>query len=336
MVPLWTLPIAIGCGNVIIMKPSEKVPMTLNRVAELIRESGIPDGVFNIVNGQAPVVNAICDHPDIKAVSFFGSSKVAELVSQRCRSLNKRVLALGAAKNHLVALPDCNTDMCSSDIVNSFTGCCGQRCMAASALILVTKQDALLNQIVQKASALKPGQNTGEVGPLIDQIAVDRVLRYVNEAEAGGAKILLDGRKWNQEKKEGFWFGPTIIAHKSPLDPAFTDEIFGPVLSVVETETKEQAIEIENRSPYGNAACVYTTVGANAEYFVSRFHTGHVGINIGVPVPREPFSFGGWNASRFGDLDITGDGGLEFWTKRKKITTKWNPPQSKGLGDWMS
>lgn len=336
MVPFWTLPIAIAAGNCVILKPSEKVPRTMAKVMEIIKKAGIPDGVVQIVNGTVPVVEAICDHPDIPAITFVGSSKVAEIVSKRGRNNNKRVLALGAAKNHLVALRDCNTDMCSTDIVLSFTGCAGQRCMAASALIVVQQQDELINSIVAKASKLVPGQASGQMGPIIDEIAVQRCHKYIEEAVSrDGAKLLLDGRSWTG-KQPGYWIGPTILQHKSAKDAAFREEIFGPILSIVQVETKEEAIAIENASPYGNAACIYTTIGAHAEWFTSRFSVGMVGVNIGVPVPREPFSFGGWNASRFGDMDITGEGGLEFFTRRKKITTKWNPPSNKGTGDWMS
>jgi len=337
MVPFWTLPIAIAAGNCVILKPSEKVPRTMAYVMELIKATGIPDGVVQIVNGTVDVVEAICDHPQIPAISFVGSSKVAEIVSKRARANNKRVLALGAAKNHLVALRDCNADMCSTDIVQSFTGCAGQRCMAASALILVQEQKDLLDLIISKASKLRPGQGAGEMGPIIDEIAVKRCHRYIEEAVSrDGATLLLDGRSWTTQQKAGYWIGPTVILHKSAKDAAFTEEIFGPILSVVIVETKEEAVAIENASPYGNAACIYTTVGAHAEWFTQRFSVGMVGVNIGVPVPREPFSFGGWNNSRFGDLDITGESGLEFWTRRKKITTKWNPPANRGNGDWMS
>lgn len=282
------------------------------------------------------MVESICDHPQIEAVTFVGSSKVAEIVAHRARLKNKRVLALGAAKNHLVALPDCNVDMASTDIVNSFTGCAGQRCMAASALITIGEQPDLIEAIRAKASKIQPGQSAGTMGPVIDEIALKRITGYIDEAEKDGCKIILDGREWTKKLTKGYWIGPTIIIQKSPKDRAFVEEIFGPVISVVAVETKEQAIEIENASPYGNAACVYTTVGAHAEWFIQRFSAGMCGVNIGVPVPREPFSFGGWNKSRFGDLDITGEHSLEFFTKKKKVTTKWNPPQNKGHGDWMS
>eukprot|EP01116_Phalansterium_solitarium_P008521 TRINITY_DN22436_c0_g1_i1.p1 TRINITY_DN22436_c0_g1~~TRINITY_DN22436_c0_g1_i1.p1 ORF type:complete len:501 (-),score=150.22 TRINITY_DN22436_c0_g1_i1:188-1690(-) len=335
MVPMWTLPIALAAGNAYILKPSEKVPMTMYRVKDLLKEAGLPDGVFSIVNGTAPVVNAFCDHPKINAVTFVGSSKVAELVSHRARLTNKRVLALGGAKNHMVSMPDCNIPMCANDIVASFTGCCGQRCMAASVLLTVGKQEELVKKIVEVASNLKAGQAGGEVGPVIDDLAQQRIIRYINEAEASGAQILLDGRGWATERKEGWWIGPTIIRHTNRADPALHDEIFGPVLSILEVESKEDAIAIENANPYGNAACIYTNAGATAEWFSKRFSVGMVGVNIGVPVPREPFSFGGSNISKFGDMDITGDGGLEFFTKRKKVTTKWNPPAA-GRQDWMS
>jgi acyl-CoA reductase-like NAD-dependent aldehyde dehydrogenase len=246
--------------------------------------------------------------------------------------------------------------------------------MAASNLIVVTEQKELVNEIVRKAAALPPGQGAGQVGPVIDQLALDRITKYIDDAESKyDAKILLDGRSWTKKYKDGYWIGPTVILHSKESgfkDPAFCDEIFGPTLSILEVDSKERAIEIENGNPYGNAAAIYTTVGANAEWFAARFSVGMVGVNIGVPVPREPFSFGGWNRSRFGDCDITGgtddtamlrpsrtcfsfalivllslcdccllvhsDGGMEFFTKRKKITTKWNLPAKRGAGDWMA
>lgn len=286
MVPMWTIPISLTVGNCVILKPSEKVPCTLQRIVELMTEAGVPPGVFQIVHGAAEVVTSMCDHPDISAVTFVGSSKVAEIVSTRCHAVNKRVLALGGAKNHLIALPDCDVGMAARDIVASFAGCCGQRCMAASVLILVGDEtDAVLQEVVATASKLLPGQQGGQVGPLIDGVAKERVLKYINQAENDGVKVLLDGRSW-ATRPEGFWVGPTVLLHSNARDPAMLDEIFGPVLSVIKVSSWDEAIAIENRNPYGNAACIYTEKGANAEWFTKRFRAAMLGVNIGIPVPR--------------------------------------------------
>ncbi|KAJ1425025.1 putative methylmalonate semialdehyde dehydrogenase [Ochromonadaceae sp. CCMP2298] len=288
MVPMWTVPISLTMGNCVILKPSEKVPLTMQRMVELMVVAGIPPGVFQIVHGAAEVVTAMCDHPDIAAVSFVGSSKVAEIVSKRCHAVNKRVLALGGAKNHLLALSDCDVAMASRDIVASFAGCCGQRCMAASVLLLVggDKESPLLKEVVETARKLVAGQAAGQVGPLIDGLALARVLEYIGEAEKGGAEILLDGRSWSSTHKAGFFVGPTIILHKSSADKAMVEEIFGPVLSVYCTSDWEEGIAIENSNPYGNAACIYTEKGASAEWFIKRFRAAMLGVNIGIPVPR--------------------------------------------------
>ncbi len=324
MVPMWTTPIALGVGNCVILKPSEKCPMTMTRVAELIKQAGIPDGVFQIVQGAIPVVEQICDNSDIKAVTFVGSSKVAEIVYKRCHNLGKKIISLGGAKNHLIALPDCDTQMAAQDITASFCGCAGQRCMAASALITVGDQPELLEAVIAKAKTLEPGQNPGQMGPVIDTQAQQRIIGFIDEAEKGGAKILLDGRSW--ASREGSWVGPTVILHTNPADRALHHEIFGPVISVLKVSSREEAIEIENKCPYGNAACVYTSSGGAANWFSERFRAGMIGINIGVPVPREPFSFGGMydTLSKFGEHDITGEGAMRFFTTRKKITTKWS------------
>ncbi|CAH1763673.1 11659_t:CDS:2, partial [Entrophospora sp. SA101] len=286
MVPMWTLPIAIATGNTLILKPSEKVPLTMNRVMALLKEAGIPDGVVNLINGTVEAVNAICEHPDIKAVTFVGTSHVANIVSEKCHKSGKRVLALGAAKNHLVAAPDCDLETTSTDVVNSFCGCAGQRCMAASVLLIIGPNPQLLDRIVSKAKDLKPGSNPSEIGPVIDQASLDKITSYINDAESSssGAEILVDGRSW-ATGKAGFWVGPTIILHKNKQDKALHDEIFGPVLSVYQCSSKEEAIEIENANPYGNAACIYTSSGATAEWFINRFNVGMCGVNIGVPVP---------------------------------------------------
>jgi len=331
MVPFWTLPIALTLGNVMIMKPSEKTPMTMSIVADLIKKAGYPDGVFQIVNGAVDVVNALCDNPGISAVTFVGSSKVAELVYKRCTTLCKRVLALGGAKNHLVALPDCDIEMAASDVVSSFSGCAGQRCMAASVLLVVGEQEKLIQRIVEKTRTLTRGQEAGQIGPVIDGASQARILRILNDAEKKGVKFLHDGRSWAADANEGFWVGPTVLLHESKDDEALHVEIFGPVLSILKVATWEEALRIENENPHGNAAGVYTQSGAAAEFFSSKFRAGMIGVNIGIPVPREPFSFGGLygTLSKFGDTDITGDGGLEFFTTRRKVTTKWG--KFKGL-----
>jgi len=334
MVPLWTLPIAVACGNTYILKPSEKVPMCAHKMMELIGKAGFPKGVVQCVNGTAEVVNALIDAPDVKAVAFVGSTKIAEIVSKRCRNLNKRCVALGGAKNHLVAVNDCNVDMCSTDVLNSFCGCSGQRCMAAANLLLVGPNDELMEKVVAKCSKIVAGDQKYQMGPLIDQAAVDRCKRYVDNAEKNGAKVLLDGRPWIEKFKStgGFWFGPTVLLLTDPKDPALHDEMFGPILSVLQVESNEAAIEFENANPYGNAACIYTSKGGTAEWFRKKFSAGMIGINVGVPVPREPFAFGGINASKFGDFDITADGAMEFFTWRQKCTSKWAPPEKK---TWM-
>jgi methylmalonic acid semialdehyde dehydrogenase len=333
MVPMWTIPIALGCGNAVILKPSEKVPMTMTYIATLIKEAGIPDGVFQTINGTRTTCEALIDHPDVKAVTFVGTSAIAQAVQLRAHNLGKRALCLGGAKNHLCVLPDADIDMCTSDIMNSFAGMTGQRCMAASVLLMVGKMDPrFVEMLVAKAKALKAGQEAGEIGPVIDQASKDKITRYINEAEArDGAEVLVDGRPWAEKK--GFWVGPTILKHKSKDDAAMTDEIFGPVLSIYEVETFDEAIANENSHPYGNAACIYTSVGQHAEYFLKRFSAAMLGVNIGVPVPREPFSFGGMNRSNFGCSDITGEGCMNFMTQLKKVTQKWVPPTSTSIVD---
>lgn len=323
MVPFWTVPIALVMGNTVVLKPSEKVPLTMQRVAALFEKAGFPDGVFNMVQGTREAVETLVDNPKVRAVTFVGSSPVAKIVSDRCRALGKRCTALGGAKNHLVALPDCEVEGAASDICVSFAGCAGQRCMAASVLLLMGKQEELLNNLIEKASKIEKGSNPGQMGPVIDENSYKKIISYIEGAEKDGSKILLDGRSWNYE--EGNWVGPTIIQHHSSKDKTIREEVFGPVLSVYEASSWEEAIEIENSNPFGNAASIYTTNGGNAEWFLNRFRASMLGVNIGIPVPREPFSFGGLygTQSKYGDMDITGDGAMEFFTNRIKVTSKW-------------
>ena len=331
MVPLWTIPNAVALGNCMILKPSEKVPLSAQRIAALLSEAGLPAGVLNIVNGDRQIVEAICDHPDIEAVSFVGSTRVAKIVYQRATSNLKRCTALGGAKNHLIVLPDAQEEMAATNIAASMAGCAGQRCMAASAMVAVGNVDHIINRLCAEAKQIVPGLNLGAV---ISKEAKERIEQYIDEAEAGGAKILVDGRNAVVEGKEGgYYVGPTIIDYVKPEMRIAKEEVFGPVLAIIRTSTVDEAIAIENSSEYGNASSVFTQNGGMAKYVMERASAGMVGVNIGVPVPREPFSFGGWNESKFGTADITGKSSVHFWTKLKKTTTKWNP---EAWTNWMS
>ena len=331
MVPHWTMPNALVLGNTMVMKPSEVVPLSTVRMAELLKEAGLPDGVFNLVNGGKEVVEAICDHPDIKAVSFVGSTKVAKIVYKRATSTLKRCVALGGAKNHLLVFPDANPEMTASNVVASMSGCAGQRCMAASVMVGVDNIQHIIDKMVEDAKSLIPGDNLGSV---ISAAAKERIENYIAEAEKDGAKILVDGRNTTVPGKEGgFYVGPTIIDYVTTDMSVAREEIFGPVISIIRAKDLDEAIEIENGSNYGNAAAVFTQSGGLAKQVMERASAGMIGVNIGVPVPREPFSFGGWNASKFGVGDITGRSSIEFWTQNKKTTTKWNP---EAQTNWMS
>lgn len=331
MVPNWTIPNALALGNCMIIKPSEKVPLSCGKIALLLKEAGLPDGVFNIVHGDSRMVQAICDHPGIEAVSFVGSTKVAKIVYQRATSNYKRCLALGGAKNHLMVLPDAIPGMTAQNVVASMSGCAGQRCMAASAMVAVGSTDHIIDKICDEARKIIPGKNLGAV---INKASKERIEHFITEAEQQGAKILVDGRNTVVEGKEnGTYVGPTVIDYVTPNMSVATEEIFGPVISIMRTNTVDEALAIENANPYGNAASVFTQNGGMARYIIDHASAGMIGVNVGVPVPREPFSFGGWNESKFGVGDITGKSSIEFWTKLKKSTVKWNPEA--GV-NWMS
>jgi malonate-semialdehyde dehydrogenase (acetylating)/methylmalonate-semialdehyde dehydrogenase len=333
MVPMWMFPLAIASGNAFILKPSEQVPLAPLRLAELLHETGLPDGVFNVLQGDRATSEALLDHPDVRAVAFVGSTAAARAVYQRGTSHGKRVLALGGAKNHLVVMPDADPEVTAQNVVSSAMGCAGQRCMAASVLIAVGREgavDRIIDLIVRRAAALRVGH---EIGAIISAPARDRILGYIDRAARRGATLLLDGRGATPPGgSEGFYVGPTVIDRLPSDDECLRDEIFGPVLSIVRVDTLDQALAIENASPFGNAASIYTRDGATAAYFEERASSGMVGVNIGVPVPRDPFSFGGWNQSHFGTGDITGRDGVAFWTRLKKITRKWSAPST----NWMT
>ena len=331
MVPHWTIPNAIALGNCLVLKPSELVPLSAGRIAELLADAGLPAGVFSVVHGGREVVEAICDHPGITAVSFVGSTRVAQQVYRRGTANLKRVLALGGAKNHLLVLPDADLEMTSSNVVASMSGCTGQRCMAASVMVAVGSTDHIVRRLVEHARSVAPGKH---LGPVISREAKERIERYVSEAEQAGATVLLDGRNTVVPGREGgFYVGPTVLDHVRPDMAIAKDEVFGPVLAIVRAKDVDHALAIENASTYGNAASVFTESGGLARYVTERASAGMVGVNVGVPVPREPFSFGGWNDSKYGVGDITGHGSIEFWTRAKKTTTKWN--REAGV-NWMS
>ncbi len=331
MVPHWTIPNALVLGNTMVLKPSEQVPLSSTRIAQLLKEAGLPDGVFNVVNGGQETVEALCDHPDIQAITFVGSTKVAKIVYARATSRYKRALCLGGAKNHLIVLPDANEQMSATNIAASMSGCAGQRCMAASAMVAVGPVDRIIKLLCEETKKIVPGENLGAV---ISQQAKQRIEGYITEAERQGAKVLVDGRGVKVKGKEkGYYIGPTVIDFVKPEMRIAQEEVFGPVLSIMRASTVDEAIGIENKSPYGNAASVFTQSGSLARYVAERASAGMIGVNIGVPVPREPFSFGGWNDSKFGSGDITGKSSVEFFTKLKKTTVKWNPES--GV-NWMS
>ena len=331
MVPHWTMPNAIALGNCMILKPSELVPISANRIAELLREAGLPDGVFNVVHGGQGAVEAICDHPDIEGITFVGSTRVAKVVYRRGTASLKRVLALGGAKNHLIVMPDADPEMTSSNVVASMSGCAGQRCMAASVMMAVGATDHIVERMANIVRGMAPGKH---IGPVISREAKQRIEKYITEAERAGAKVLVDGRDFTVSGREnGYYVGPTLIDYVTPDMKIAQEEVFGPVMVIIRSKNVDEALDVQARSKYGNAASVFTENGGVARYVMEKASAGMVGVNVGVPVPREPFGFGGWNESRFGVGDITGKSSIEFWTRSKKMTTKWN--REAGV-NWMS
>ncbi len=335
MVPMWTIPINLALGNAYVWKPSEKTPLTSIAITESLSEAGLPKGLLTLLHGGSEVVNTLIDHPLIKAIGFVGSTKIAKMVYDRGTRLGKRVLALGGAKNHIILLPDATMELSGSGIADSFTGCAGQRCMAASVLLAVGS-DPKINQHIEKikdrASSMVLGEN---MGAIITREQVQFLKSMIDQAEREGAQIILDGclAKTPTGLENGNWIGPTILDHVKPGSMAATTELFGPILSIIRVKDLTEALQIENSVEYGNACSIFTSSGAFAERVIREANTGMVGVNIGVPVPREPFSFGGINASKFGHGDITGAHSLDFWTNMKKITIKWEKQTD---SSWMS
>ncbi len=322
MVPMWMFPIALTVGNAFVLKPSEKVPLTACRLGELAVKAGYPAGVFSVVHGDKEAVLALADHPGVKAVAFVGSSVAARAVYVRATAAGKRALCLGGAKNAIILAPDADERLTLQAVVDSFTGCAGQRCMAASLLIAVDDRRGVVEKIAEAAARVVPGQG---MGALIDRDAKERLERAIAEAERAGAKVLVDGRRTPPPAggENGTWMGATVLDAGTADMECVRAELFGPVLTVLRVRTLDEALAVDRASAYGNATSVFTTSGAVARYVSERASSGMVGVNVGVPVPRDPFSFGGARDSKFGHGDITGHGGVEFWSRLKKITTKW-------------
>ncbi|WP_027943704.1 CoA-acylating methylmalonate-semialdehyde dehydrogenase [Amycolatopsis taiwanensis] len=333
MVPLWMHPIAIATGNTFVLKPSERDPSVSRLVAELYVEAGLPDGVFNVVNGDKVAVDAILDHPDIAAVSFVGSTPIAKYVHERATAAGKRVQALGGAKNHAVVLPDADLDYAANHLVAAAFGSAGQRCMAVSiGLAIGQAGDELVEILARKANAVKvgPGDDpSSDMGPVVTKAAQERVVNAVARGAEQGAKVVVDGRgRTVAGHEEGFFVGPSVLDHVTPEMDAYREEIFGPVLGIVRAATVDEAIEIINANPYGNGTAIFTNSGEAARRFARAVKVGMIGVNVPIPVPMSYYSFGGWKDSLIGDSPIHGPEGVRFYTRAKVVTTRWPRTQA--------
>jgi malonate-semialdehyde dehydrogenase (acetylating)/methylmalonate-semialdehyde dehydrogenase len=325
MVPLWMFPVALACGNTFVLKPSEKVPSAAMRMAELLKEAGLPDGVFNVVHGDKEAVDALLNHPGIKAISFVGSTPIARYIYETASKNGKRVQALGGAKNHAVVLPDADLEFAADALIGAAYGSAGERCMAISAVVAVgASADPLIRLLEQKAKSIKigPGDQDGvEMGPLVSAQHRDKVASYIEKGKAEGAKAVLDGSR--PPVKEGYFLGTSLFDNVKPEMQIYKDEIFGPVLVVVRVKTLEEAIELVNKNPYANGTAIFTESGGAARRFENEVQVGMVGVNVPIPVPVAFYSFGGWKNSLFGDLHVHGTEGVKFYTRTKVITTRW-------------
>ena len=333
MVPMWFFPVAIACGNTVIVKPSEKDPSAAMFLAQLWKEAGLPDGVFNVVHGDKEVVDAILTHPGIKSISFVGSTPIAKYVYETGTKSGKRVQALGGAKNHMVVLPDADLDLAADAAINAGFGSAGERCMAISALVVVEPvADELVAKIKERAIKLKTGDGTkgADMGPLVTQVHRDKVASYVDAGEKEGATIVVDGRTVNPGGN-GFWLGPTLFDHVTPKMSIYTDEIFGPVLSVIRVKSYDEALALVNSHQYGNGTAIFTNDGGAARRYQNEVEVGMVGINVPIPVPMAYYSFGGWKNSLFGDSHAHGTEGVHFFTRGKVVTSRWLDPSHGGI-----
>ena len=333
MVPMWFFPIALACGNTVIVKPSEKYPSAIMFIAELLKEAGLPDGVFNIIHGDKVAVDALLNHPKIKSISFVGSTPIAKYVYENGTKSGKRVQALGGAKNHMIVLPDADLELAADAAINAGFGSAGERCMAISAIVAVEPiADKLIEKIKERALKIKTGDGTkgADMGPLVTKIHRDKVASYIAAGEKEGAKVVVDGRDIKVDG-DGFWLGPTLFDHVKPNMSIYLEEIFGPVLSVIRVKSYDEALKLVNDHQYGNGTAIFTNDGGAARRFQNEVEVGMVGINVPIPVPMAYFSFGGWKNSLFGDSHAHGTEGVHFFTRGKVVTSRWLDPSHGGI-----
>jgi malonate-semialdehyde dehydrogenase (acetylating)/methylmalonate-semialdehyde dehydrogenase len=332
MVPMWMFANAIACGNTFVLKPSEKDPGASMYLAELLKEAGLPDGVFNVVHGDKVAVDAILEHPGVAAVSFVGSTPIARYIYETGTSNGKRVQALGGAKNHMVVLPDADVDMAADAAVSAGYGSAGERCMAISAVVAVGGvADRLIDAIRERLPKVKvgPGMDPeSEMGPLVTREHRDKVASYIEGAAAQGATVVADGREHERFRSDGFFLGVSLVDNVTPEMDAYQDEIFGPVLSVVRVDTYDEALRLVNENPYGNGVAIFTRDGGAARQFQFDVICGMVGVNVPIPVPVAYYSFGGWKSSLFGDRHMYGPEGIDFYTRGKVVTSRWPDPET--------
>jgi malonate-semialdehyde dehydrogenase (acetylating)/methylmalonate-semialdehyde dehydrogenase len=335
MVPMWFFPVAIACGNAVVLKPSEKDPSASVLLAELWAEAGLPNGVFNVVHGDREAVEALLTHPGVDSVSFVGSTPVAKHIYETAAAHGKRVQALGGAKNHMVVLPDADLDLTADAAVSAGFGSAGERCMAISVVVAVEPvADDLVARIAERIGGLRVGDGRRgcDMGPLVTREHRDRVADYVQAGERAGARVVVDGRRppHVDGEPDGFWLGPTLLDHVAPEMSVYTDEIFGPVLSVVRVASFDDALALVNANPYGNGSAIFTADGSAARRYCAEVEAGMVGVNVPIPVPMAYYSFGGWKDSLFGDSHAHGEHGVHFFTRTKAVTQRW-PDRTTGL-----
>jgi malonate-semialdehyde dehydrogenase (acetylating)/methylmalonate-semialdehyde dehydrogenase len=335
MVPMWFFPIAIAAGNAVIIKPSEKDPSAQNLIAQMWKEAGLPDGVFNVVHGDKEAVDRILTHPDIKSVSFVGSTPIAKYIYQTGTTNGKRVQALGGAKNHMLVLPDADLDLTADAAVNAGFGSAGERCMAISVIVAVEPvADELIKRIVTRMQSIKTGDGSkgSDMGPLITSQHRDKVKSYIDAGVAAGAKLVVDGRDVVADSTgSGYFLGPTLFDDVKTDMTIYTEEIFGPVLSVVRVKSYDEGLKLINDHPYGNGTAIFTNDGGAGRRFQNEVEVGMVGINVPIPVPMAYYSFGGWKNSLFGDTHAHGMEGIHFFTRGKVVTSRWLDPSHGGI-----